>query len=321
MLKIIKLTLIVAVCIINNSYADSQVISAVPIPKANINATDQPSDAVRQRKLSLGTVIDSRFQPYVDEVLNKVSRVAATNSDTINLNGKVRLTIEIWSDGSLNSIEVNKPLTDNRLNDEVIKQIRKAAPFASFPAVLKKQTDVLFLTREWGFNSEGGGKLSLLSPTTIIYVDESRPVKTLDMGRLEFQTGTVYLPNTPSQQKYIDDPTNYRNEYQLYTASCLAKIMQVVEANPISPELKGRVAVNIEIQSDGTIKWIQVVGKSLNKLLDDEVIKRISDAAPFEPLPETIKSKNASFIFTKDFYVNPDIYKAPSSNKPESNPI
>ena len=98
-----------------------------------------------------------RFARYVEDWRLKVERVGNLNypeaARAQNLHGSLRLTVNIRSDGSVESIEINSP-SGHKILDEAAKQIvRLAAPFAPFPEDIRKDTDILGITRTWTFTT------------------------------------------------------------------------------------------------------------------------------------------------------------------------
>ena len=70
------------------------------------------------------------------------------------LYGQLRMTVAIKADGSLESIVIDQP-SNHKVLDEAAKRIVElAAPYAVFPEDIKKDTDILYITRTWTFTQE-----------------------------------------------------------------------------------------------------------------------------------------------------------------------
>ena len=70
------------------------------------------------------------------------------------LYGQLRMTVAIKADGSLESIVIDHP-SNHKVLDEAAKRIVElAAPYAVFPEDIKKDTDILYITRTWTFTQE-----------------------------------------------------------------------------------------------------------------------------------------------------------------------
>ena len=99
-----------------------------------------------------------RFALYVESWRQKVERIGNMNypeaAKTQKLYGQLRLTVGIKADGSLESVVIDQP-SNHKLLDEAAKRIVElAAPYAVFPEDVKKDTDILYITRTWTFTQE-----------------------------------------------------------------------------------------------------------------------------------------------------------------------
>lgn len=98
-----------------------------------------------------------RFAQYVEDWRAKVERIGNLNYPEAarrdKIYGKLTLTVSIRSDGSVESIEVNRPSGQRILDASAIRIVKLSAPFAPFPPDIKKDTDVLSITRTWIFTS------------------------------------------------------------------------------------------------------------------------------------------------------------------------
>ena len=95
---------------------------------------------------------------YLEAWRQKVERIGNQNYPTAareqKIYGQLRMTVSINSDGSVESIEINKS-SGSKILDEAAKNIvNAAAPYAKFPPEMKKTTDILGITRTWTFTQE-----------------------------------------------------------------------------------------------------------------------------------------------------------------------
>ena len=67
------------------------------------------------------------------------------------LYGSLLLTVSIRSDGSVESVEVNRGSGSRILDAAAVKIVEMSAPFAQFPQDIKRDTDILHVTRTWTF--------------------------------------------------------------------------------------------------------------------------------------------------------------------------
>lgn len=74
------------------------------------------------------------------------------------LYGRLRLLVSLFPDGSVNRIDILESSGQRVLDDAAVRIVRLSAPFAAFPAELKKEVDQLEIIRTWKF--EKGDRLS-----------------------------------------------------------------------------------------------------------------------------------------------------------------
>jgi protein TonB len=98
-----------------------------------------------------------RFARYVEDWRQKIERVGDLNypqaARELKLQGKLLVTVGVRADGSLDSIDVNRPSGFKALDEGARRIVQLAAPFAAFPADIAKDTDILYITRWWTFTS------------------------------------------------------------------------------------------------------------------------------------------------------------------------
>jgi len=96
-----------------------------------------------------------RFARYVEDWRMKVERIGNLNypeAARVNkLYGKLLLTVSIRSDGSVERVEVNKSSGQRILDAAAVRIVEMAGPYAPFPSDIKRDTDILHITRTWTF--------------------------------------------------------------------------------------------------------------------------------------------------------------------------
>ena len=92
---------------------------------------------------------------YVDSWRIKIERIGNLNypeaARVKKLYGKLLLTVSIRSDGSIENVEVNKSSGQRILDAAAVKIVEMAGPYSPFPADIKRDTDILHITRTWTF--------------------------------------------------------------------------------------------------------------------------------------------------------------------------
>ena len=102
-----------------------------------------------RRRFVGASVQDPRLAGYVDQCLKKILQVAASDrlAEMAAMSGSAMVTVAIRSDGTIEKIEVNRSSGQKRLDDILVRLVRLAEPFEPFPDDLRKNTDVLSVTR------------------------------------------------------------------------------------------------------------------------------------------------------------------------------
>jgi protein TonB len=96
-----------------------------------------------------------RFARYVEDWRMKVERVGNMNYPLAarqnKLYGSLILTVFIRADGSIEKIEVNRKSGQRILDAAAMKIVEMAGPYAPFPDDIRRDTDILSITRTWTF--------------------------------------------------------------------------------------------------------------------------------------------------------------------------
>jgi len=95
-----------------------------------------------------------RFAQYIESWRQKVERIGTLNYPEEargKLYGSLVLTASINHDGSLNRVDINRSSGYKVLDDAAKRIVRMAAPYADFPPDIRRDTDILEITRTWYF--------------------------------------------------------------------------------------------------------------------------------------------------------------------------
>jgi protein TonB len=96
-----------------------------------------------------------RLARYVEDWRAKIERVGNLNypdaARQMKLYGSLLITVSIRSDGTVESVEINRSSGHNVLDAAAVRIVEMSAPFAPFPPDIKRDTDVLHITRTWMF--------------------------------------------------------------------------------------------------------------------------------------------------------------------------
>ena len=109
----------------------------------------------RPRKKNIGVRADEyRFAQYVEDWRLKVERVGTLNYPEAakgKLYGSLVLSVSILADGNVQKIEINRSSGHKVLDDAARRIVQMASPYAAFPADIRRDTDIIEITRTWTF--------------------------------------------------------------------------------------------------------------------------------------------------------------------------
>ena len=109
----------------------------------------------RPRKKFIGAnAAEYRFAQYEEDWRAKVERWGTVNYPAEargKLYGNLRLTVTIRPDGSVEAVELDRSSGLKVLDAAAFKIVKLAGPFAAFPASIRRDTDLLVITRTWFF--------------------------------------------------------------------------------------------------------------------------------------------------------------------------
>ena len=98
-----------------------------------------------------------RYAQYVEDWRAKVEQIGNLNYPEAarrqKVFGSLRLTVNIRADGSVESVEINESSGQRILDAAAQKIVRLAAPYAPFPPDIRKEVDILSITRTWTFTT------------------------------------------------------------------------------------------------------------------------------------------------------------------------
>ncbi len=111
-----------------------------------------------KRKFIGARTKEYRFALYVESWRQKVERIGNMNypeaAKAQKLYGQLRMTVSIKADGSLESVIIDQKSNYPVLDEAAKRIVELAAPYAVFPDDIKKDTDILSITRTWTFTQE-----------------------------------------------------------------------------------------------------------------------------------------------------------------------
>ena len=109
----------------------------------------------RPRKKFIGArAAEYRFAQYEEDWRSKVERVGTLNYPPEargKVYGSLRLTVTLRPDGTVEAVELDRSSGLKVLDAAAFKIVKMATPFAAFPPDIRRDTDLLVITRTWFF--------------------------------------------------------------------------------------------------------------------------------------------------------------------------
>jgi periplasmic protein TonB len=97
---------------------------------------------------------------YMKDWESKVERTGNLNYPEAaakkNFSGTLTMDVGIKADGSIYSIRISRSSGNPALDEAAKRIVRMSAPFAPLPLDIRKELDVLVITRVWKFSDESG---------------------------------------------------------------------------------------------------------------------------------------------------------------------
>jgi protein TonB len=119
-------------------------------------AKDMEAYQKRPKRRFIGARAEEyRFARYVEDWRLKIERIGNLNYPEAarkqKLYGSLLLTVSIRADGSVENVEINRGSGNRILDAAAVRIVNMSGPFAAFPPDIRKDTDILHITRTWTF--------------------------------------------------------------------------------------------------------------------------------------------------------------------------
>ena len=126
--------------------------------QAQIDKRQEEYQKRPKRKFIGARTKEYRFALYVESWRQKVERIGNMNypeaAKAQKLYGQLQMTVSIKADGSIENIEINQKSNHPVLDEAAKRIVELSAPYAVFPEDIKKDTDILSITRTWTFTQD-----------------------------------------------------------------------------------------------------------------------------------------------------------------------
>ena len=124
---------------------------------AELDRNSQYASQRPRHKAINASTKEYRYAAYLDAWRKKVERVGNLNypdeAKRSKLYGDLLLHVALRADGSVQQIRVVRSSGYKLLDDAAVRIVRLASPFAPFPEEIRKEIDILDITRTWQFMS------------------------------------------------------------------------------------------------------------------------------------------------------------------------
>ena len=125
--------------------------------EAQIDKSWEAYQKMPRRKFIGSRTQEYRFAQYIEDWRIKVERIGNLNypeqARQQKIFGSLRLSVSIKADGSVESMEVSKSSGNRVLDAAAMRIVKLAAPYSPLPPDIRKDTDILVITRTWTFTS------------------------------------------------------------------------------------------------------------------------------------------------------------------------
>ncbi len=132
------------------------------ISEQAIATTQRPASATQTKTKSVNQVSANKSvaAQYKRDWESKVERVGNLNypeaASKPGFSATLTMDVAIKADGSIDSIRITQSSGIPELDEAAKKIVRMCAPFPPLPTALRKELDILLITRVWKFTDESG---------------------------------------------------------------------------------------------------------------------------------------------------------------------
>jgi len=147
--------------IINKSISKEDVLaSASEISASDAALSNQISNFEKQprRKYIGARTKEYKYALYAEAWRQKVETLGNMNypeeAREKKFSGQLRMTVSLKPDGRIDTIEINQSSGFKILDEAAKKIVELGAPYAPFPEDIRKEVDILSITRTWTFSKD-----------------------------------------------------------------------------------------------------------------------------------------------------------------------
>ena len=146
---------------INKSISKEDLIASVSeIISSDAALSNQANNLEKQprRKYIGARTKEYKYALYAEAWRQKVETLGNMNypeeAREKKFSGQLRMTVSLKPDGRIDNIEINQSSGFKILDDAAKKIVDLGAPYAQFPEEIRKEVDILSITRTWTFTKD-----------------------------------------------------------------------------------------------------------------------------------------------------------------------
>ncbi|MFM7482077.1 MAG: energy transducer TonB [Candidatus Methylopumilus sp.] len=147
--------------IINKSISKEDILaSAIEISASDAALSNQVSNFEKQpRRTYIGArTKEYKYALYAEAWRQKVETLGNMNypeeAREKKFSGQLRMTVSLKPDGRIDNIEINQSSGFKILDEAAKRIVELGAPYAPFPEDIRKEVDILSITRTWTFTKD-----------------------------------------------------------------------------------------------------------------------------------------------------------------------
>jgi protein TonB len=147
--------------VINKSISKEEILaSASEISASDAALSNQISNLEKQprRKYIGARTKEYKYALYAEAWRQKVETLGNMNypeeAREKKFSGQLRMTVSLKPDGRIDNIEINQSSGFKILDEAAKRIVELGAPYATFPEDIRKEVDILSITRTWTFTKD-----------------------------------------------------------------------------------------------------------------------------------------------------------------------
>lgn len=147
--------------IINKSISKEDILaSAIEISASDAALSNQVSNFEKQprRKYIGARTKEYKYALYAEAWRQKVETLGNMNypeeAREKKFSGQLRMTVSLKPDGRIDNIEINQSSGFKILDEAAKRIVELGSPYAPFPEDIRKEVDILSITRTWTFTKD-----------------------------------------------------------------------------------------------------------------------------------------------------------------------